>query len=214
MYKAVLFDFDLTLVNSADPIIDCYLYVLEKYGYPLPERTEVFNLIGLPLIDTIDILANGGKPCRDREQMRDDYVKYANKIMSKGSHFYKGVPEMLESLHKRGILTAVISSKLRFRIEETFEMQLGKTPVDLIIGLDDVLQPKPNPEGILKGIERLGIGRYEALYVGDNFIDSQTALNAGVDFCGVRTGSTGRGKFGENPYVGICDNASLVEKLI
>lgn len=214
MYKAVLFDFDLTLVDSAKPIVECYQYTLEKFGYDVPDYKTVFDLIGLPLTDTIDILTTGGEPNPQRKEMQRVYVEKADEIMSDGSRFYSGVPQMLEQLHDRGIKTAVVSTKLAFRIAETFERQLGRTAVDLIIGLDDISQPKPSPQGILLAAERLGVGKGSVLYVGDNVVDAKAAQNAGVDFAAVLTGSTPREVFEGFDCRGIFNSAAEIDILI
>ena len=53
---------------------------------------------------------------------------------------------------------------------------------DVVISADDVASPKPQPLGIFKAMEKLGIiDKKEILYVGDNDIDDLTAKNAEVD---------------------------------
>ena len=53
---------------------------------------------------------------------------------------------------------------------------------DVVISADDVNAPKPSPMGINKALERLGIeDKGKVLYIGDNDIDYETAVNAGTD---------------------------------
>ena len=57
-----------------------------------------------------------------------------------------------------------------------------KNLFDVVISADDVDSPKPNPEGIYKAMEKVGIkNKGDVLYIGDNDIDYFTANNAGVD---------------------------------
>jgi phosphoglycolate phosphatase len=73
----------------------------------------------------------------------------------------------------------------------------------MIVGGEDVTQPKPDPQGLDLIISRFGAEKKDVLYVGDNYIDAQTASNAGVDFAAVTTGSTGKAEFEKYPHVYI-----------
>ena len=57
---------------------------------------------------------------------------------------------------------------------------------DVIVGFDDVKNPKPDPEGIKICQNTLAISGEETLYVGDTYYDYLTAKNANVDFALVK----------------------------
>jgi phosphoglycolate phosphatase len=67
--------------------------------------------------------------------------------------------------------------------------------VDVIIGYENVKDAKPDPEGLLKVINQLGVTKDQILYIGDSIIDAQTAVNAGVQFIGLLTGTTSSDDF-------------------
>lgn len=207
-YKACIFDFDLTLVNSVSPIVKCFKHTLNTFGYDIPDDKTIIDTIGLPLTDAFDILT-GKFPVPEKEEMRMTYVDFANGIMAKESLFYPDALGILQVLVNAGRKVAIVSSKMRFRIVETFECQTTSMPVDLIIGLDDVKTPKPDPAGIEFAIEKLGLEKKDVLYIGDSYIDAETAQNAGVDFAGVCTGPTPREKLLE--YPNVCVGDSLTE---
>ena len=53
---------------------------------------------------------------------------------------------------------------------------------DVVVSADDVINPKPNSEGVYLAMERLNIqNKRDVLYIGDNDIDDETAKNSGVD---------------------------------
>lgn len=64
----------------------------------------------------------------------------------------------------------------RFGIEKYFKVVVTK---------ENVKEGKPNPEGLLKIIAKLGIKNDETVYVGDNLADLMTAKNADINFIGV-----------------------------
>ena len=209
-YKAYIFDFDLTLADSSRGILECFKHTLAHFGCDIPDDTTIYNTIGHTLQDSFDILT--GIPMNPlREDMRKIYVEKANEVMSAHTYFYEDTLPVLKKLRSLGVKTAIVSTKMRYRIVESFEMQLGVHPYDLIVGLEDVSAPKPDPQGILKAMEQLGVSPAEVLYVGDSYIDAETAVNAGVDFAAVTTGSTDKECFMKYPHrsVGSCLSEAL-----
>lgn len=201
-YKAYIFDFDLTLADSSKGILECFKYTLAHFGYAVPDDRAIYNTIGLTIQDSFDILTNTPQnPLR--EEMRTVFVEKANKVMSANTFFYGDTMPTLEKLRGEDAKIAIVSTKMRYRIVESFEMQLGVHPYDLIVGLDDVSVPKPDPQGINKAMEQLGVNPEQALYIGDSYIDAETAFNAGVDFVAVTTGSTEREAFLKYPHKSI-----------
>jgi len=206
-YKAVVFDFDLTLADSTGPIITCYKHTLEKFGYKIPPDKEIFNTIGKTLLDSFDILT-GVPDNPQREEMRAEYVRKADTCMARDTEFYPDAIAILQILQNAGVKTAIVSSKMKYRIEETFMLHTGSIPVDAIIGLHDMPNPKPSPDGIFIAAQALNVDLTEILYVGDSYIDAETAMNAGVDFAAVTTGSSTAEDF--NKYPNICISDSLL----
>lgn len=207
-YKAYVFDFDLTLADSRSGIITCFRHTLEVFGYPQPTDEAIVATIGIPLTDGFDVLT-GIKMNPQREDMRKVYAKKGDEVMAANTFFYDDTVEVLEGLRRGGAKVGIVSSKMRYRIIETFDRQVKCRPYDIIIGLDDVDRPKPDPAGIELIIEKLGIKKSELLYVGDSYIDAETAMNAGVDFAGVTTGSTGKEELEKYPHVYV--GGSLTE---
>lgn len=196
MYKAIIFDFDLTLADSSKGIVICFKHTLKEFGYPISSDEEIVKTIGLPLTDGFDVLT-GITHNPQREQMKDVYVSKANEEMTRNTFLYPDTKKLLTYLHENEIKVGIVSSKLRFRLIESLEHLNCKELVNLIIGLDDVSEPKPSAEGILKASELFGVALDDILYVGDNYIDAQTAENAKVDFCAVTTGTTTKEEFTE-----------------
>lgn len=209
-YKAYIFDFDLTLADSSKGILECFRHTLKHFGYDVPDDRTIYNTIGLTLQDAFDILTDTPMNPK-REEMRNVYVEKANKVMSAHTYFYKDALPILENLRSRGIKTAIVSTKMRYRIVESFEVQLGVHPYDIIVGMEDVTAPKPDTQGINKAMELLGVSKDEVLYIGDSYIDAETAVNAGVDFAAVTTGPTDKETLLSYPNIAV--GRSLTEAL-
>ncbi|MNC51148.1 Pyrophosphatase PpaX [compost metagenome] len=92
---------------------------------------------------------------------------------------------MLEELHRAGLRLGVVTSKIRKTSLMGLE-RFGLTPyLDAIITVEDVVEPKPHGEGILKAASILGVKPEETLMVGDSQYDILAAKHAGTRAAGV-----------------------------
>ena len=199
-YKAYIFDFDLTLADSSKGILMCFKHTLSEFGYFVPSDEEIYKTIGMTLVDAFDLLT-GIPDNPEREEMRSVYVKEADEVMVKNTFFYENTLAILQTLKNAGLKVGIVSTKFRYRIEDTFKYQAGSFPVDEIIGGEDVSNAKPSPDGLNLMIDRLGMNKCDVLYIGDSYIDAETAYNAEVDFAGVTTGSTSKSDFQKYPHI-------------
>lgn len=62
--------------------------------------------------------------------------------------------------------------------------------LETVIGSGDVRRPKPDPEGLLLAMERMGVAPGETLFCGDTVLDAGAARNAGCAFAAVLNGTT------------------------
>ena len=202
-YKFCVFDFDLTLADSSKAILTCFKHTLAKFGQAIPDDKTIYNTIGKTLAESFTVLT-GIDDDEMIEQMRLEYVRKADEVMARDTVFYDDTLAMLQVLQCAGVKVGIVSTKFRYRIEETFRCHTTSFPVDLIIGGEDVEKPKPDPQGLELMINRFNACKADVLYIGDNYIDALTAQNAQVDFAAVTTGSTTPEEFEKYPnvYVG------------
>ena len=210
-YKAFIFDFDLTLADSSKGIFICYKKCLEHFGYSKPNNDEIFSTIGHTIKDSLGLLI-GEKP-ENIDEMHKYYVSLADEYMVENTDFYSNVIDVLQLLKQSGIKVGIVSTKFRYRIMQSFE-RAGTFPVDEIVGGEDVKTHKPDPSGLLLMLNRLGVSKSETLYIGDSFIDAETAQNADVDFAGVLTGSTTAATFDKYPNIMIRESVSDIVKAL
>ena len=200
MYKAVIFDFDFTLGDSARGIAESVNYALEKLGYAPKAFDLIKKTIGLSLPKTFSALT--GSDDFDAANMFSTYFKEkADLVMVDNTDLYPHTLDTLRSLRKQGIKTAIVTTKFHYRIDAILTKYNANDLIDVIVGGEDVSTPKPAPEGLLFAIDKLGISKENVLYVGDSIVDAKTAQSAGVDFAAVLTGTTTAEEFKEFPNV-------------
>lgn len=207
MVKAVIFDFDYTLGDSTDGIVQCVNYALGRLGLKIKSVAEIRKTIGLSLKDTYRTLTLRQS---EEEAVRfSDYFKEkADFVMVENTVLFQGVKKFLQALRQDGYQIGIVTTKFRFRIVQILEKFDAVDLVDLIVGGEDVKCEKPSPEGLLWAIDRFGLAKDEVLYVGDSLVDAKTAKNAQVNFAGVLTGTTTAEDFKNYPSVFIGDTVT------
>ena len=189
IYRAVLFDFDYTLADSSVPIVDCFNTALRALGLEEAPEEAICRTIGLALPEALAAVAGEEARCR-AEEFRGHWRRRSDEVMVAGTRMVPAAPAALRSLHGLGFDLAVVSTKYRARIIDVLEREGLASLFTTIVGGDDVAEPKPDPEGLLIALERLGAPPAQALYVGDSETDGRTAQRAGVHFAAVTSGCT------------------------
>ena len=212
-YKAVIFDFDYTLGDSTEGIITSADFALEEMGYKPAEREAIRRTIGLSLPETYTALTGDGNPDK-REEFRLLFVKKADEIMTANSELYPEAEGILRYLKQKEIKVAVVTTKFDYRIEGILEKCDAREYVQMIVGGNNVANPKPDPEGTLMVLKKWNLVQEELLYVGDSLVDAKTAQNAEVDFAGVTTGTTSAEDFRTYNSVGIFSNLAELMKFL
>lgn len=184
-YRAVLFDFDGTLADSYDAIAATANHVRTHYGLPPLSTAEVRRHVGRGVEYLLAHTVGVGDPQFNNAL----YHAHHPSVMKAGTRLNDGVAAALAALHGRGLRLAVCSNKpVRFTRELLEYLDIGGF-FDAVLGPEDVAHPKPAPDMLLAGLQRLGVRPDEALYVGDMTVDIATARAAGVHAWVAATGS-------------------------
>lgn len=208
MYKAYIFDFDYTLGDSTDGIVQSVLYALEKLQEEPKATEEIRKTIGLSLKETYFTLT-GSKNEERAEQFAAYFKEKADEVMVASTQIYEPVKEVFSFLREKGCKIGIVTTKYHYRIDAILAKFDMNDMVDIIVGGEDVKTPKPDPEGLLFAIEQLQLERTDILYVGDSIVDAETAEAAKVDFAGVLMGTTSAEDFAK--YRNICIVDDLYE---
>lgn len=202
--RAVLFDFDFTLGDSADAIVHCSRAAFADMGLLPASPAAIRRTIGLTLQESFRVLTGDPAPGRADEYTRC-YVAHADRVMTAMTTVYEPAGHVLASMRARGVGTAIVSTKYRYRIESILDHCGLAGAVDVIVGGEDVSRHKPDPEGLERALAGLGVAGDEALYVGDHPVDGRAAAAAGVGFVRVLTGED----HGDDHWAGIQPVATL-----
>lgn len=203
--KAIVFDFDLTLADSRAASAECINFALREMGLEMVSNAEAHKCIGHPLPEIFSRVAG----CSDEsavEEFAALFRQRADVIMTQTTSLYEGVHEALHMLLAANLRMGIVSTKSRPHFEDILRRENVLDCFDALIGGLDITSYKPNPEGLLEVIRRIGSDVDRTLYVGDHVIDAQTAKNANVPFVAVLTGTTKREDFNGYPVRAFLDS--------
>jgi len=179
MWRAVLFDLDGTLVDSSELHIRACDHALRTLLGVTATRAELLEGMGVRLVDFFVRWAP------DRvEALRDAAVAAYTREHRQFIRAYSGVPEMLECVRRRGLATAIVSSKPRRSIDLDLDALGLAAHFTVRIGAGEVWRGKPDPECIWRALVRLHRKPAETLLVGDHVNDVLAARAAGVRVAG------------------------------
>lgn len=211
--RAVIFDFDLTLADSSPGFEACHRYAAEHIGIEPPTLHTVRRTIGTPLPLVVPRLYGSAIEGRVEEYI-EVYQSHADEVMGPLTLILPGTRETLARLSTASVPAAVVSQKLRYRIEEVLRREDLLDAFACVLGAEDVPAFKPDPSGLLLALKRLDVAAADAIYVGDTTIDAEAAANAGLSFVGVLTGPTTRDDFASFATTAILETVGELPDLI
>ena len=188
MLKAVIFDFDGTLVSTIDLHIESSQKALEKLGIKV-DPEDVRDEIGKSLDEIVEDLAKKYPEIR--------YIDINEVIRIKRELFYqnldkvkllRGSRELLSLLKDNGIKIGLATSSLKDFVYTILERFNILDYFDVIVTAEDVSRAKPDPEIFIKTLELLKVRPYEALVIEDSSYGVIAAKRAGIPVYVVLTG--------------------------
>lgn len=186
--KAALFDLDGTLLCTPQLIIAEMAEEAYQVTGVRPDRDEARRMVGRPLLEMASALA-GGDQAQAHLIAAGYRRRYLERIVPAGPELvYPGVQEGLRHLGREGWRIGVVTNKSHAGALEILDSSGLAGYLDVVIGADDVPQPKPDPAPVLAALRELGIVPGRAVMVGDTVHDIRAGRRAGVETVGVTQG--------------------------
>ncbi|MEA2574049.1 MAG: N-acetyl-D-muramate 6-phosphate phosphatase [Chloroflexia bacterium] len=175
--KAVLFDWDGTIVDSAQAMFLSYRHAYEKHlGIVFPRDYDDFlQLVPMRLAESSAKF--GGEKATD---VANSYNEYYEREGYKMCGVYEGVREVLVELRAQGYLLGVASNKSWGRIGADIDYLGLEGFIDAFVTSEDTPQRKPHPAPLLKLAEKLEVEPQHCAYIGDYHGDIIAARDAGM----------------------------------
>jgi phosphoglycolate phosphatase len=184
----ILFDLDGTLIDSTEAILECFHHAFEVHSFAQPSDDAIKALVGYPL----DIMFGDlGVPQAVVWDFVATYKEEYRKISTQKTFLLENAKDAVLEARKfatLGIVTTKTAEYSKILMEHFGLMEY----FEVLIGREDVQNPKPHAEPILKAMEALDIVGKEIWMIGDTKLDLIAAKSAGVHSIGVLSGYDSR----------------------
>ncbi len=213
-YSCILFDLDGTVL---DTVADCTAAINKTMDvFSLPHSTEK---------QVQSYLNNGARMLIKRalpEALKDDegfvdkvlsvYIEFYKEECTKGSVLYDGIYECLKELKSKGALLGIVTNKPDIQTQIMVPHYFGDL-FDYIKGNSPEVPTKPDAKRVEMALSALGKRKDETIFVGDSWVDAETAKNAKIPCIGVAWGFSGRCGFEDHMPDIIVDKADEIVKI-
>jgi HAD superfamily hydrolase (TIGR01549 family) len=176
-FKALLFDFDGTLLDSFTIHYEIYKLMFTHFGIQIKKK-QFLNSYSPNWYKTYEAM---GLPKKDWKSADSIWVEEAER---RSPNLLPGVQETLSVLSD-GFATGLVTSGSKRRVVKDLERTGIKKFFKTVVTGDDIQTPKPSPEGLELALLNLGLRSSEVAYIGDADADHKMARAAGIYFIGV-----------------------------
>ena len=176
--QAVLFDWDGTLVNTAEASYRCYEKLFGSYGIAFdrdafrrtysPNWHLTYSALGLA-----------------EERWAEADARWLGHYCEEEVVLIEGAREALLRVGEAGLRAGLVTSGDRVRVSRELAGLGVAALFEVLVCAEDTVQRKPHPEALLLALERMRLAPAEAVYIGDSPEDVQMAQAAGVRAVGI-----------------------------
>jgi beta-phosphoglucomutase family hydrolase len=190
MIKAVIFDLDGVIVESENTHVEAEKQTLLKYGVQISTE-ELRRYTGTTAKLMFSELIKKYNLNTTFEEMFSEKEEIFFKLLEEDAKPTKGVVEFLEELKKRNIRLAVGSSSNKKLIDYVLNKLNIRHLFDCVVGAEDIVHSKPNPEIFLKAAAKLGLSPAECLVIEDAELGVEAAKRARMKCVGYKNPNSG-----------------------
>lgn len=177
--KAVLFDLDGTLLDTAPDFMTSLNLLLAETGKPALPAVVIRNTVsngasalvqlGFPEVSVTDPFF---------ERLRERLLALYSQHLAEQSQPFDGISELLEFSAHHGLAWGIVTNKPYVYTKPLLQQMKFPFPPASVVCPDHVTRRKPDPEPMLLACQQVGCSASEAIYLGDHRRDIEAAHNA------------------------------------
>ncbi len=178
--RAVIFDLDGTLVDTADEFVPVVQTLRAEHGRepmdPARIRASVSN--GARALVSLGLDMPEDAPEFERNRLR--LLELYSAVLGTIATPYPGIESLLARLQAQGIAWGISTNKPRAYTAPLLEKLNIQPPPGSVVCPDDITNRKPHPESLYRNCRDLNCAPHEAIYVGDHLRDIEAGRGAGM----------------------------------
>ncbi len=176
--RAVLFDLDGTLADTAPDMTDALNELLVRHGKDRLDYEQTRKHTSRGSIALIKLGYSGSLDENKTLRLRDEFMQIYARMLDNKTRLFPGVPLLLDFLDRAGLPWGIVTNKPG-RLTEPLIQKLGLAPrTGCTISGDSFPERKPSPEPLARAADLLGVDQTDCLYMGDDPRDVQAGKAA------------------------------------
>lgn len=177
--KAILIDFDGTLLDSLPALYKTYFEFMKKVG--LEGSSDEFRLLnGLVLDEAVIFLREKYQINEPLEDLQERYHTILQKNYHAELKLFPGTRKFLSFAASHALKLAIVSAGVESYIESILKAEEVFHFFDVIVTPKEGQRSKPAPDLYLTALDFLKISSKEAIAIEDSTLGVQAALKAGI----------------------------------
>lgn len=186
--RAVLFDMDGTLLDTAPDFIAICQAMLAERGFPAVDDKLIRDEISGGAKAMVSAAFAMSPSAPEFEALRLEFLERYQQDCAVHSTLFEGMEHLLADIEKAKLLWGVVTNKpVRFAQPIMEQLNLSERSAVLICP-DHVSRSKPDPEPLLLACKMLDLDPASVLFVGDDLRDIESGRDAGTKTAAVRYG--------------------------
>jgi len=211
-FKAAIFDWDGTVVDSVEHITDCLHHAAAATGFPTLERSTYRNIIGLGLVEALRRLYPG-IAAEQMTAMRDAYSSHFMATSAAHQRVFPGMTTILQQLHSQQRHCAVATGKSRRGLNHALQASQLE-PWFKVTRCADETRSKPDPRMLIEILDHLQLEPRDAVMIGDTTYDMAMAQAIGMPAIGVTWGVHPHAQLAAHKPLAIVDQMHELQELL
>lgn len=179
MKKAILFDLDGTLLNTLTDLTNSINHMLEHFNFKTRTEAEIRRFLGNGARQLVELSIGKSVEPEKFETYYQFYDAFYQAHSEDHTAPYEDIPQVLETLKKRGYRLAVISNKQDKAVKQLVE-KMFPSLFEVALGVTEDGIKKPDPKMVEKVLKAMDIKASEAYLIGDSEADIMTGKQANM----------------------------------
>ena len=179
MIKGMILDLDGTTLDTLNDLYESFNKALKQFDLPAKTKEEIRMGVGSGAKVLIERCTPEGTDNKTREEMGKAYWKIYSENYLNTTVPYEGMHEVLRTLQDKGIKLAINSNKGDGVVKNLIAKNFPDIDFVEVMGEREGIVHKPDPQGPLMILDKMGLKNEEVVYVGDSDVDIYTAKNSG-----------------------------------
>lgn len=179
--KAILFDFDGTLVDSEPLHFQMWQQLLAKYGVELTEQQYKDHYAGVPTtLNAVDMISRFklSIPAHSLASAKKELTRSI--IAKSGFSLMPDVREILAQLTRYDLKLGIVTGAAKSNVHATIKAHSLEKYFSIIVSGEDVSRNKPAPDCYLLAMNQLGVRASDCLAFEDTELGLAAASSAGI----------------------------------